>query len=106
MNAQTLAQLRQPAKHATLTDAPRIVPARHPLRALGTVVAIIIILAIVQSVLGNSRWGWSVFAHWFFADQVLKGLGLTLLLTASGSVLGFTLGTCLALARVSGSPLL
>lgn len=106
MNAQSLTQLRQSADHAAVTATPRIVPARHPLRALGTVIAIVIILAIVQSVLGNPRWGWSVFAQWFFADQVLKGLALTLLLTASGTVLGFTLGTGLALARVSGSPLL
>ena len=86
--------------------ALRIVPARHPGQALGTLLAIVIILAALQSVLGNPRWGWGVFADWFFAAPVLEGLCRTLLLTALGTAMGFALGTVLALARVSGSPLL
>jgi polar amino acid transport system permease protein len=84
----------------------RIVPARHPLQAVGTLLAILVILAVLQSVLGNARWGWDVFAQWFFSAPVLAGLGRTLLLTAEGTLLGLLLGTALALARVSGSPLL
>jgi polar amino acid transport system permease protein len=84
----------------------RIVPARHPVRAVGTLLAILVILAVLQSVLGNPRWGWNVFAQWFFSAPVLAGLGRTLLLTAQGTLLGLLLGTALALARVSGSPLL
>lgn len=84
----------------------RIVPARYPARTIGTVVAALIILAVTHSTLTNERWGWPVFAEWFFAEPVLVGLGRTLLLTALGTILGFALGTVLALARVSGSPLL
>jgi polar amino acid transport system permease protein len=84
----------------------RIVPARHPGRALGTVLAVVVLAAVVHSVLTNPRWGWDVFAQWFFHPQVLYGLGQTLLLTALGAVFGFSLGTLLALARVSSSPLL
>jgi len=84
----------------------RIVPARYPARTVGTVFAVVLIAATVHSVLGNERWGWGVFAEWFFAEPVLVGLGRTLLLTALGASLGFLLGTGLALARVSGSPLL
>jgi polar amino acid transport system permease protein len=86
--------------------AHRIVPARHPLQVVGTVLALALILIGLQSVLGNPRWGWGTFAEWFFARPVLEGLGRTLLLTALGTALGFALGTLLALARVSGSPLL
>ena len=82
----------------------RIVPARHPLRAIGTVLSIVVLVAVVQSTLTNPRWGWDVFARWFFAEPILVGLGRTLLLTALGTVLGFALGALLALARVSGSP--
>ncbi len=84
----------------------RIVPARYPLRTVGTVFSVLIIAAVLHSVFGNPRWGWDVFAEWFFAEPVLVGLGRTLLLTALGAVLGFALGTLLALARVSRSPLL
>ncbi len=88
------------------STALKIVPARHPLQTVGTVLALALILIALQSVLGNPRWGWGTFAEWFFARPVLEGLGRTLLLTALGTGLGFALGTLLALARVSGSPLL
>ncbi|WID94929.1 amino acid ABC transporter permease/ATP-binding protein [Bosea vestrisii] len=98
--------------HATSTPPARdfsryrIVPARYPARTIGTVFAVVVIFAIANSVLSNPRWGWDVFAEWFFAEPVLAGLARTLLLTLLGSILGFLLGTGLALARVSGSPLL
>ncbi len=84
----------------------RVVPARYPARLVGSGFAAIVIGAAVYSVLGNPRWGWPVFAEWFFSEPVLAGLGRTLLLTVLGSFLGFLLGTGLALARVSQSPLL
>lgn len=104
MSSQILPEIERAAirNDATL----RIVPARRPFQAVGTLVAILLILAVLQSVLGNPRWGWDVFAQWFFAEPVLAGLGRTLLLTALGTLFGFVLGTLLALARVSGSPLL
>ncbi|MGO4287196.1 ABC transporter ATP-binding protein, partial [Bosea sp. TAB14] len=57
----------------------RIVPARYPGRIIGTVFAGVVIFAILNSVLSNPRWGWDVFAEWFFAEPVLVGLGRTLL---------------------------
>ncbi|EDT41011.1 amino acid ABC transporter permease/ATP-binding protein [Burkholderia ambifaria] len=84
----------------------RVVPARYPARTAGTVASIVLIAAVLYSVLGNPRWGWNVFAHWFFSEAVLAGLGQTLLLTALGAVLGFALAIPLALARLSRSPLL
>jgi polar amino acid transport system permease protein len=91
---------------AATPSALRIVPARHPLQLFGTLLALALILLAVQSVLGNPRWGWGTFAEWFFARPVLEGLARTLWLTALGTAFGFALGTLLALARVSGSPLL
>ena len=84
----------------------RVVPAKYPARTVGTVFAVLLIGIVLHSVLTNPRWGWNVFAQWFFAEPVLAGLGRTLLLTALGAVFGFVLGTGLALARVSRSPLL
>lgn len=84
----------------------RVVPARYPARTAGTIFAILVIGIVLHSTLTNPRWGWGVFAEWFFAEPVLQGLGRTLLLTALGALLGFFFGTALALARVSRSPLL
>ncbi|TSD85554.1 amino acid ABC transporter permease/ATP-binding protein [Mycobacterium sp. KBS0706] len=84
----------------------RVVGARHPGRTAGTLAAAAVIVAVLHSILTNERWEWGVFAEWFFAEPVMDGLGRTILLTAAGSALGFLLGTGLALARVSKSPLL
>ncbi|MBB3385212.1 MULTISPECIES: amino acid ABC transporter permease/ATP-binding protein [unclassified Rhizobium] len=84
----------------------RIVPARHPGRTAGTIFAAVVMAVVLYSTFTNPRWGWGVFAEWFFAEPVLVGLGRTLLLTALAAVSGSILGTALALARVSKSPLL
>ncbi len=84
----------------------RIVPARHPGRVAGTIFAALVIAAVLYSTFTNPRWGWDVFAEWFFAAPVLAGLGRTLLLTLLATISGSILGTALALARVSRSPLL
>ena len=95
-----------PQNPAPPSGSYRIVKARYPGRTIGTVFAALVIALVLHSVLANPRWGWDVFAEWFFAEPVLLGLGRTLLLTVLGAFFGFTLGTALALARVSGSPLL
>ncbi len=84
----------------------RIVPARHPARLAGSLFAALVIGLVLYSIFTNPQWGWNVFAEWFFAEPVLVGLGRTLLLTALAAVSGSILGTLLALARVSRSPLL
>jgi polar amino acid transport system permease protein len=81
----------------------RIVPARHPWRFVGGAFALVLVFAVVNSVLGNPRWGWDVFAEWFFSEPVIAGLGRTLLLTLLGALFGFSIGALLALARLSGS---
>jgi polar amino acid transport system permease protein len=84
----------------------RVVPARHHARTAGTLLAILLIGIVLNSILGNPHWGWDVFAQWFFAGPVLEGLGRTLVLTGLGALFGFALAVPLALARVSRSPLL
>ena len=95
-----------PAPALPISGHYRIVPARYPWRVAGTVFSALVIALVLQSVFTNPRWGWDVFAEWFFSAPVLEGLGRTLLLTVLGSALGFLFGTLLALARISGSPLL
>lgn len=92
-------------KQQTYSDY-KVVPARYPMRMFGTVFAVLVIAAILYSVFTNEKWGWSVFATWFFSEPVLAGLGRTILLTILATISGSLLGTCLALARVSKSPLL
>jgi len=84
----------------------RIVPAKHPWRIAGSVIALLLIAVTLQSVFTNERWGWAVFAQYFFDPAVLVGLGRTLWLTLLASIIGFFIGGLLAFARVSKSKLL
>jgi polar amino acid transport system permease protein len=54
----------------------------------------------------NPAFGWHTVIHYLFNVEILRGLGLTLWLTALVAVLGFALGIPLALMRLSGNPVL
>ncbi|KOX38268.1 MULTISPECIES: amino acid ABC transporter permease [unclassified Streptomyces] len=86
--------------------ALRIVPARRAGQwtAAG---AVIVLLALgLVSVVRNKAFQWDVVAQYFTSASVLRGLGLTLWLTALVMVLGFVLGTLLAVFRLSANPVL
>ena len=88
-------------------DSPvRVLPARHPWRSLASMLGVIVILVIVWALITNPRWQWGVVAQWFTAASIMRGLGLTLSLTAIAGVAGFVLGFALALLRMSSSPVL
>ena len=84
----------------------KVVPARYPLRAVGALLALLVLAVVIQSVAFNPRWEWRVFARWFFDPVILEGLGQTLLLTLLATALSVILGGLLALARLSSSWLL
>ncbi|MEW1698744.1 amino acid ABC transporter permease [Streptomyces sp. NPDC093249] len=86
--------------------APRIVPARRAGQwtAAG---AVLVLLALgLVSVVNNRAFQWDVVADYFTSASVLRGLGLTLWLTALVMALGFALGTLLAVLRLSANPVL
>lgn len=90
---------------ATLHDL-RVVPARHPARWVATAVVAVLLAMVVSSLLTNPRWEWDVVAQYLTWPSVLEGLWGTVRLTAAAAVVGFGLGTVLALMRLSRSPLL
>ncbi|MET3927036.1 amino acid ABC transporter permease/ATP-binding protein [Devosia sp. 2618] len=94
------------AHEASTPGGYKIVPARHPWRVVGTVVAAAMIAITINSILTNPKWGWDVFAQFFFSEPVLVGLSRTLWLTLLASIVGFLIGGLLAFARVSKSKLL
>ena len=61
---------------------------------------------VVSSLVTNDRWEWAVVAQYLTWPSVLSGLWGTLRLTFVAAVIGFGLGTVLALMRLSRSPLL
>lgn len=88
------------------TDEPRVVGARHPGRWVATAVVAVLLAMVLNSLVTNPRWEWDVVWQYLTWPSVLEGLWGTLRLTAAAAVIGFGLGTVLALMRLSRSPLL
>lgn len=83
-----------------------VVKARHPGRWIaGAVVAVLLAMA-VNALITNPAWDWPVVGAYLFHPSVLHAVLFTVELTALGIVLGFLLGTVLALMRLSRVPLL
>lgn len=100
---------------ATLTKTPSAAPSAAPLRIVparrtGQRAAAAVVLALLAlgavSVVRNRAFQWDVVGDYFTSASVLRGLGLTLWLTALVMLLGFALGTLLAVGRLSTNPVL
>jgi polar amino acid transport system permease protein len=87
-------------------DQLRVVPARHPGRWVATAVVAVLLAMVVNSLVTNPRWEWDVVGAYLTETSIVRGVLTTIELTAITAVLGFALGTVLALMRLSRSPLL
>jgi polar amino acid transport system permease protein len=84
----------------------RVVKARHPWRWIATAVVLVLLAMAVNALITNPAWDWPVVGEYLFHPSVLTAVLFTLQLTALGIVLGFLLGTVIALMRLSRVPLL
>ncbi|MEV4359538.1 amino acid ABC transporter permease [Nonomuraea sp. NPDC049625] len=90
-------------------DAERpleVVTARHPLRWLAAAGVLVLLAMVASALITNPAWEWPIVGQYLFAPSVVRSVLLTLELTALGIVLGFVLGTLLALMRLSPNRLL
>jgi polar amino acid transport system permease protein len=87
-------------------NPPQIVPRRHLGRRLTAAAALLVFAMVVNSVVRNRAFQWDVVGRYFTTGAVLDGLLLTLWLTGAVMVLGFLLGTPLAVMRLSANPVL
>ncbi|MEU6485487.1 amino acid ABC transporter permease [Streptomyces sp. NPDC046887] len=85
---------------------PPIVPRRHLGRRLAAALALLLLARLLDSVVRNDAFQWDVVGRYFTTAAVLDGLLLTLWLTAAVMVLGFLLGTLVAVMRLSANPVL
>ncbi|WP_328556387.1 MULTISPECIES: amino acid ABC transporter permease [unclassified Streptomyces] len=103
MSSDTLTEVAAaPDEAASL----RIVPRRRT-GLWTTAVAVLVLLGLaLNSVVRNDAFQWDVVGEYFTSASVLRGLWLTLWLTAVVMTLGFALGTLLAALRLSSNPVL
>ncbi|MEU6604546.1 amino acid ABC transporter permease [Streptomyces shenzhenensis] len=106
MSSDTLAKVPAAPGTPERPDSPRIVPRRRLGQWTAAVAVLVLIGLAAVSVLRNEAFQWGVVADYFTSDSVLRGLWLTLWLTAVVMVLGFALGTLLAALRLSANPVL
>lgn len=87
-------------------EPPPIVPRRRVGRRLSAAAALLVFAMVVASVVRNDAFQWGLVGRYFTTSAVLDGLLLTLWLTGVVMVLGFLLGTVLAVMRLSANPVL
>lgn len=73
----------------------------RPLRIIGGLLIASVTLAILWFLVTNERFDWPVVAEYLFNGSVLLGLGVSLMLTAVGMMIGSVLGTFLAAGQLS-----
>ncbi|MGW4650088.1 amino acid ABC transporter permease [Kitasatospora sp. NPDC004289] len=95
-----------PETSTPLSDDPPIVPRRRPGRWAASALALLVLALVLNSVVRNPAFQWDVVAQYFTTTAIAQGLLLTLWLTAAVMVLGFALGTLLAVLRLTDNPLL
>ncbi|WP_285251273.1 amino acid ABC transporter permease [Pseudarthrobacter sp. fls2-241-R2A-168] len=75
----------------------------RPVRLATTVIVLLIAVQLLVFMTTNEKFEWNVVAEYLFYPTVLMGVGVTLLLTFVGMVLGSVLGTFIAAGQLSGS---
>ncbi|KZX20506.1 amino acid ABC transporter permease [Rathayibacter tanaceti] len=90
---------------ARLGERP-VIPLRHPVRWVVTALVVVLLLNAAQTLVTNPSWEWAKVGTWLFSPAILKGLQLTLLATAISAVVSFVGGVLVAIARLSGNPVL
>jgi polar amino acid transport system permease protein len=83
----------------------KAVPVRRPGRWVAGALVLLLAAVLIESAATNPRFGWDVVGDYVFSDRVLRGLGMTLLLTAIAMAIGIVLGVLLAVMRLSANPL-
>ncbi len=100
---------------ATLQDAPPggvdldvrdAARRKHPWRWLSAFVVAVFAAQLVKMLVTNENFGWDVVWSWLRAESIVRGLGITLMLTVVAMVIGVVLGVLLAVCRISANPLL
>src|ERR1700728_1343149 len=90
----------------SLPTPPQIVPLRRPWIWVASAAVAVIVSLVAWSVATNRAFQWPVVAAYMLNSQILLGLFRTLELTVIAMTMGLTIGTVLAVMRLSDNKLL
>jgi polar amino acid transport system permease protein len=84
----------------------RLVGARRPGQWVSAVLVLVLFAMLVHTLVTNERFQWNVVGDYIATGSIMRGLLLTLWLTAAVMACGFLLGIGLAAMRLSSNPIL
>jgi polar amino acid transport system permease protein len=85
-------------------DAIKAIPVRHPWRWVAAVVVLAFAAAVIYTFATAPGLQWSVVGQFLFYPEILRGILVTLELTAIAMAIGVVLGVILAVMRLSANP--
>jgi polar amino acid transport system permease protein len=103
---QALSAPPSPGAGPTGLDVRDATRRKHPLRWAASLVVLVLIAQLVTMLVTNENFGWPTVAKWLTAESIMRGLGVTLVLTVIAMAIGIVLGVLLAVCRLSLNPLL
>jgi polar amino acid transport system permease protein len=86
--------------------AAKVVPRRRPGQWVAAAAVLVVVAMVVHTLFTNPRFQWDVVGAYFTEASILRGLLLTVWLTAAVMVCGYVLGIVLAVMRLSANPVL
>lgn len=78
----------------------------HPWRWVAAAVVLVLTAQLAHMLFTNPNFEWGVVYEYLRAESIMRGLGITLLLTVIAMTIGIALGVVLAVCRISSNPLL
>ena len=81
-----------------------IIPVRHAGRVVSGLVILLVLFWLALEIARNPNFQFGVIGNYLVNPVVLKGVGLTLLLTVAAMTLGLVLGLIAAVSRLSPNP--
>ncbi|WP_458106566.1 amino acid ABC transporter permease [Arthrobacter sp. R3-55] len=97
-------------EQATTQSSPspeliKAVPVRHPGRWVGAAIIVLAAAVGIQSLATNPNFHWDTFGLYVLDENVIRGVGWTLLLTVLSMAIAVTLAILLAFMRQSENPI-
>ncbi|GAA0195985.1 amino acid ABC transporter permease [Glutamicibacter creatinolyticus] len=87
----------------TFPEGLQVVKTRHPWQWVSAGIVLVLAALVLRSVLTNPNFGWDVVGTYIRDFSIVRGLSITLQLTAISMVIGIVLGVLLAVMRLSSN---
>lgn len=92
--------------HADSVQSEKILPVKKPGPIIAGIIVAVLACSLLYGIVTNPRFEWDVVGIYLISDNVLAGIGWTLLLTVIAMLISVVLAVGLAMMRKSDNPVL